>query len=226
MPALFHVGRAMIEARDYKPEVGGSEGAFIAIIVVLGLVFIGACIGIFVLLRYWDPSEQERTARRRYSIRRRGLPHPLPIGLRETGEGSAGAPASSTLTEKLGNMFRGRRQGSGWQPANEDEEWEVEDEQMLSYRPERASVHSTPAPKQRTVVEPDSVFSHESHASPMHVGTPAADMKYANPFEATISHSPHPQFPEPSITPPPPSAGGAPGPTYIRGTNTRFREDL
>lgn len=193
---------------------------------MLGLVFIGACIGIFVLLRYWDPSEQERTARKRYSIRRRGLPHPLPIGLRETGEGSAGAPASGTLTEKLGNMFRGRRQGSGWQPANEDDDWEIEDEQMLDYHPERASVYSTPAPKQRTVVEADGGFSHESYASPVNTGTPAADMSYANPFETTISPSPRPQFPEPSITPPPQSAGDNLGAKYIHGTNTRFREDL
>ena len=207
-------------------EQSDAMAAFIAIIVVLGLVFIGACIGIFVLLRYWDPSEKERAARKRYSIRRRGLPHPLPIGLRETGEGSAGAPASGTLTEKLGNMFRGRRQGSGWQPANEDDDWEVEDEQMLDYRPERASVHSAPTPKHRTVVEPDGMFGHEGHASPMHAGTPAADMSYANPFEATISHSPRPQFPEPSITPPPQSSRGIQGAEYIHGTNTRFREDL
>lgn len=196
---------------------------------MLGLVFIGACIGIFVLLRYWDPSEKERAARKRYSIRRRGLPHPLPIGLRETGEGSAGAPASGTLTEKLGNMFRGRRQGSGWQPANEDDDWEVEDEQMLDYHPERASVHSAPTPKRSTIVEPDVVFSHASHASPMDAGTPAADMmSYANPFETTISHShsPRPQFPEPSITPPPQSTRNVRGPVYIHGTDTRFKEDL
>ena len=147
--------------------------------------------------------------------------------MRETGEGSAGAPVSGGTLEKLGNMFRGRRQGSGWQPANEDDDWEADDEQMLGYHPERASVHSAPEPKHRTVVEPDAVFDHASHASPMNAGTPAADMSYANPFETTvISHSPHPQFPEPSITPPPQNLGSNQGAEYIRGTNTRFREDL
>ncbi|KAI0035027.1 hypothetical protein K488DRAFT_83489 [Vararia minispora EC-137] len=170
----------MFSARDATPKVNGSEGAFIAIIVVLAVIVVAACVGIFLLLRYWDPSDAERRRRRHLSIRRRGAPaaHPLPIGLRDPAPAVAGS-----LSEKLGQMFRGGRLfGSGWQPAPDDDDWASGDEELVQHRPERTSVGSAPAPMRRTIVDPGT-FAPPGHASPLDSATPPAVEPYENPFE-------------------------------------------
>jgi hypothetical protein len=182
--------------------------AFIAIIIVLAVIVLAACTGIFLLLRYWEPTEQERNRRRRFSIRRAGasVAHPLPIGLRDA---TPGAPVGS-LSEKLGNMFRGRRQGSGWQTAPDDDEWDSGDEEMAVHRHERTSVGHAPSALRRTIVEPDAVFAPPGHASPLESMTPAAAV-YENPFE------------------PPPNpflSDTARRPHVIGESGTHFREDI
>jgi hypothetical protein len=56
----------------------------------------------------WLPAD--RAARRKYTIRRGGMcSHPLPIG------------CQGSFSEKIGNLFKGRRAGigAGWMPARD-----------------------------------------------------------------------------------------------------------
>jgi len=90
------------------------------VVIVLAAIVILASIAIYCLLRKGEPSAAERAARRKYSIRGRGMrTHPLPIGL----------PGS--LSEKIGSVFKGRRTGSGWVPARDEaDEWDSTDEPL------------------------------------------------------------------------------------------------
>ncbi|KAH9057076.1 hypothetical protein EDB83DRAFT_1063882 [Lactarius deliciosus] len=100
--------------------IGGSEAAFIVVVIALATIVILASIAIYCLLRKGEPSAAERAARRKYSIRGRGVrTHALPIGL----------PGS--LSEKIGSVFKGRRTGSGWEPARDEaDEWDSTDEPL------------------------------------------------------------------------------------------------
>ncbi|KAH8980853.1 hypothetical protein EDB86DRAFT_3134538 [Lactarius hatsudake] len=102
------------------PMIGGSEAAFIVVVIALAAIVIFASIAIYCLLRKGEPSAAERAARRKYSIRGRGVrTHALPIGL----------PGS--LSEKIGSVFKGRRTGSGWEPARDEaDEWDSTDEPL------------------------------------------------------------------------------------------------
>jgi hypothetical protein len=81
------------------------------LVIALAVIVIASLAGIYLLLRYGEPSPKDRAARRKYSIRRHGVrTHPLPIGL----------PGS--LSEKIGSMFKGRRAGTGWVPARDHDD--------------------------------------------------------------------------------------------------------
>lgn len=94
------------------------------LVIVLATIVILASIGIYYLLRDREPSAAERATRRKYSIRGNGgaRKHSLSIGL----------PGS--LSEKIGSMFKGRRSGAGWEPANDEaDEWDSTDEPLPVY---------------------------------------------------------------------------------------------
>ena len=81
------------------------------LVIALAVIVIASLAGIYLLLRYGEPSPKDRAARRKYSIRRHGVrTHPLPIGL----------PGS--LSEKIGSMFKGRRAGAGWVHARDHDD--------------------------------------------------------------------------------------------------------
>ena len=95
--------------------------------ILLAIIVIAASAGIYFLLRNGEPLPADRAARRKYSIRRRGVrSHPLPIGL----------PGS--FSEKIGSLFKGRRAGTGagWMPARDVDddddggEWDSTDEPL------------------------------------------------------------------------------------------------
>lgn len=98
--------------------------------ILLAIIVIAATASIFFLLRNGDPSPADRAARRKYSIRRRGVrSHPLPIGL----------PGS--FSDKISSVFKGRRAGTGagWMPARDVDddddlyaggEWDPTDEPL------------------------------------------------------------------------------------------------
>ncbi|KAI0303350.1 hypothetical protein B0F90DRAFT_1363244 [Multifurca ochricompacta] len=103
------------------------------LVIILVVIIIVASIAIYFLLRNGEPSAAERAARRKYSIRRRGMRvHPLPIGL----------PGS--LSEKIGSMFKGRRAGAGagWVPASDEmEEWDSTDEPLRERERDEDHLH-------------------------------------------------------------------------------------
>ncbi len=100
------------------------------LVILLAIIVIAASAGVYLLLRNGEPLPADRSARRKYSIRRRGVrSHPLPIGL----------PGS--FSEKIGSLFKGRRAGTGagWMPARdvdddddlyEGGEWDSTDEPL------------------------------------------------------------------------------------------------
>ena len=101
------------------------------LLILLAIIVIAASAAIYFLLRNGEPLPADRAARRKYSIRRRGVrSHPLPIGL----------PGS--FSDKIGNLFKGRRTGTGagWMPARdiddddddlyEGGEWDSTDEPL------------------------------------------------------------------------------------------------
>jgi len=109
-----------------SPKIGGSEAAFIVLVIILVVIVIFASIGIYYLLRDGEPSDADRAARRKYSIRGSGArKHSLPIGL----------PGS--ISGKISSLFKGRRTGAGWVPANdandEADEWDSKDEPLPAY---------------------------------------------------------------------------------------------
>jgi hypothetical protein len=102
-----------------RPKLKGYV-AFIALVVVLGIIAILASIGIYYLIRDREPSDKDRAARRKYSIRGDGArKHSLPIGL------------PSSFSEKISSIFsKSRRSGKGWVSAKDEEadEWDSKDE--------------------------------------------------------------------------------------------------
>jgi hypothetical protein len=106
------------------------------LVILLAVIVVVASAGIYFLLRNGEPLPADRAARRKYSIRRRGVrSHPLPIGL----------PGS--FSEKIGSLFKGRRAGTGagWMPARdvdddddlyEGGEWDSTDEPLRMHERE------------------------------------------------------------------------------------------
>ncbi|KAI0062037.1 hypothetical protein BV25DRAFT_1825903 [Artomyces pyxidatus] len=200
------------------PKIGGSEGVFIGLVVALTVIFLAACVAIFLLLRFSEPTARDRDRRRQFSIRRRGAPHPLPIGL-HVPEASHGG----SVTEKLGNMFRGRRAGSGWVQANNDE-WDSGDEDTQF----NMKLGAAQEGKHATLSEPDHGVAHDGQrASPRYA--------YDDPFDAPAVH-----VQGPSTQTPPEYHADASHPSYFppatRGMSadsvhtfaggTKFREDI
>ncbi|ETW85150.1 hypothetical protein HETIRDRAFT_146087 [Heterobasidion irregulare TC 32-1] len=177
--------------RSNVPKINGSEGAFIGLVVALSLIFILACAAIFLLLRYHEPTSHERERRRKYSIRRPGASHPLPIGLHDP-ESSEGF---GSVKEKLGNMFKsGRRTRSGWLQAAGDE-WDSGDESALTgERREMVSVNAAQAGRTAEFIHPAGVGKGDDGlaASPL-------EMPYEDPFSETpVIHVQAPSGPAPS----------------------------
>lgn len=147
------------------------------LVIVLAAIVILASIAIYYLLRDNEPSAAERATRRKYSIRGSGArTHSLPIGL----------PGS--LSEKIGSMFKGRRTGAGWVPANDEaDEWDSTDEPLPVYHrhdlpydapPQKQQretyprVGSAPSSRRTTLTEPSG--SHKSRMA-SHVEDPSEE---------------------------------------------------
>jgi hypothetical protein len=146
---------------------------FIVLVILLAVIVIAASAGIYLLLRYGEPSAADRVLRRKYSIRRHGVrTHPLPIGL------------PTSFSEKIGSVFKGRRAGGGWVPArDEEDEWDTTDEPLRErgqhhlnepYDPQQQHdsfprVGSAPASSRATLTEASDIVQLSRAAS--HVDT-------------------------------------------------------
>lgn len=168
------------------------------VVIILAFVVIFASIAIYYLLRNREPSSKERAARRKHSIRKEGATHTLPIGL------------PSSFSQKIGNMFKGRRSDAGWVPANDEaDEWDSKDEPVnhlpdLPYDPAPVyypRVGSAPPSQRATLTEPSE--SHKSRMASHVEDTPVEDFgSYGPPppppmpMPPTIVHAQAPSAPD------------------------------
>lgn len=60
-----------VKRRRAVPEIGGSQAAFIGVVVFLSVLIVVCCSAVYYLLRYHEPTDQERAIRRERSRRRR-----------------------------------------------------------------------------------------------------------------------------------------------------------
>ncbi|KAI0263788.1 hypothetical protein BC834DRAFT_844362 [Gloeopeniophorella convolvens] len=189
---------------SHAPKIGGSEAAFIVLVIALASIVVLASIAIYVLLRNSEPSAAERAARRKYSIRRRGVrAHPLPIGL----------PGS--FSEKLGSVFKGRRAGAGWVPASADaddglDEWDSADEPLRERERAHSHTHAQyataatedsprvgPAPASRRATLTTASESAHIPRTASHVGGPSEDYGGSEPDAPPRVHVQAPSVPTP-----------------------------
>lgn len=100
---------------ESRPEIGGSFGGFIALIVGLVALLLISCIGIFILLRNHEPTPYERHIRRSRA-RQRDFSTELPIG-------------PPGIRERLARLF-GKR--SGWIKASgeDGDEWDASEDSI------------------------------------------------------------------------------------------------
>ncbi|TBU42126.1 hypothetical protein BD309DRAFT_213129 [Dichomitus squalens] len=96
-----------------KPEIGGSYGGFIALVVSLACIFVFSCIGIFILLRSHEPTPYERQMRRSRARTRAEWTYEAPVG-------------PPGIRERLAQLF-GRRQGWIKASGGDGDEWDASD---------------------------------------------------------------------------------------------------
>ncbi|KAI1791505.1 hypothetical protein LXA43DRAFT_418747 [Ganoderma leucocontextum] len=70
----------LVKRDNGDPEIGGSYGGFVVLVVVLAAVFFFSCIGIFILLRCHEPTPYERQIRHSRSRSRAEFTSEAPIG--------------------------------------------------------------------------------------------------------------------------------------------------
>ncbi|KAG0701673.1 hypothetical protein DFH29DRAFT_925393 [Suillus ampliporus] len=192
-------------SRRAVPEIGGSQGGFIGLVVALSVLILICCIAVFFLLRNHEPSEQDRAARReRY---RRHLE-------REEHDTTAASPGFSSFGDKLRGMWAdrhsngsrsrggGRRGGRGWIQAGSGDEWETDsdhDEERGAQQPMQPFPRPfQEGPYSHQVAETDSPLSDagsgmESYTPP-HYGDPfvKGSVQVTSPQRVTFARSQSP----------------------------------
>ncbi|KAI0737985.1 hypothetical protein C8Q80DRAFT_290282 [Daedaleopsis nitida] len=98
---------------ESRPEIGGSFGGFVGLVVGLSAIFLISCIGIFILLRNHEPTSHERQMRRARA-RTHDFSTELPIG-------------PPGIRERLARLF-GKR--TGWVKASggDGDEWDASED--------------------------------------------------------------------------------------------------
>jgi hypothetical protein len=122
--------------------------------------------------------------RRKYSIRSHGRrSHPLPIGI------------PSSFSEKISNVFKGRRAARGWVPArDEEDEWDTRDEPLRERESVSQQFHHDGEyePRQRQLDELPRVGSasasyHATLTEPSEVGQLSRSASHVDPDETSSS---------------------------------------
>jgi hypothetical protein len=143
--------------------------AFIVLVIILAIVVIFASIAIYYLIRDRKRSSKEHAEEHEYSFKKPDeRTHVFPMGL----------PGS--LSERIRSMFKGRRKGAGWEPANDEaDEWDSKDEPTnhlpdLPYDPAPAypSVGAAPTSHRAKLVEASESYKSRaaSHVEDTSVG--------------------------------------------------------
>lgn len=186
---------AAMLSRRAVPEIGGSQGGFIGLVVALSVLILICCIAVFFLLRNHEPSEQDRTARReRYRRNRDNQEH----------DSTAAMPGLSSFGDKIRVMWEdrsrsgGRRGGRGWIQAGSGDEWETNSdhgEERRAQQPMQPFSRSfQEGPYSPQVPEMDSPLSDAESYAPMQYGDPYAKgpLHVTSPQRVTFARSQSP----------------------------------
>lgn len=169
--SLNGTGEAMILIDRELPKIGGSRGGeqpiqylfgvsfisqnilgFVALIVCMGVLVVGLCAAIFILLRDHEPTDEERAIRRRISQRHREQQSGSPSSFTY----SSFSTSAPTLTQKIWGIFGvgsddnnkengGRkinhrnRGGQGWVQAGFGDDWDSDRETHPRALPDSAA---------------------------------------------------------------------------------------
>ncbi|KAG2049619.1 hypothetical protein BDR06DRAFT_961275 [Suillus hirtellus] len=187
---------AAMLSRRAVPEIGGSQGGFIGLVVALSLLIIICCIAVFFLLRNHEPSEQDRNARREHYRRNRDLQ-----AHDSTAENSSfGDKLRGIWADRWSSRSRsgGRRGGRGWIQAGSGDEWEINSdhgEERRAQQPmEPFSRSFQEGPYSPRVPEIDSPLSDAESYAPMHYGDSYAKgpLHVTSPQRVTFARSQSP----------------------------------
>lgn len=184
---------AAMLSRRTVPEIGGSQGGFIGLVVALSVLILICCIAVFFLLRNYEPSEQDRAARReRYHRNRDRQEHDS-------------TPGSSSFGDKLRGMWANkwtsgsrRRGGRGWIQAGSGDEWEINSdhgEEHVAQQPIQSLSRSfQERPYDPQVLQMDSPLSDAELYAQMHYEDPYAKgpLHVTSPQRVTFARSQSP----------------------------------
>ncbi|TRM68139.1 hypothetical protein BD626DRAFT_565000 [Schizophyllum amplum] len=156
------------------PKIGGSEGGFIALVVVLSLIVLALCTAVFILLRDHSPSDDERRNRRSHRYQ---APAPnFDFKYSPAADmASATAPAPSVL-DRLRRLIPGRKRSPeatrmrGWVQTAGDE-W---DDDVSDLRHGRKDTAYDGAPRDSPFRPPKGSYASAESASTVHFVEPEA----------------------------------------------------
>jgi len=190
------------------PKIDGSSGGFIALVVCLSLLIVGLCIAVFIQLRNFEPTDEERTIRRQLGRRHRSNPSSL-----FAYTSSTTSPAQ--LTQKIASVFgigttenngrkkmkKGSKSGRDWLQAP-GEEWEAD---MNGTNVQTRSLsglqnpHDTGEPRGIRLADHRSISKDDS---PLHPPFQASQQSYSSSSNSSVQDI-HNPFTRSSMTPSP-----------------------
>ncbi|KAG1827627.1 uncharacterized protein BJ212DRAFT_65680 [Suillus subaureus] len=168
-------------SRRAVPEIGGSQGGFIGLVVTLSVLILICCIAVFFLLRNHEPSEQDRTARReRYRRNRDHQEH----------DSTTATQGHSSFGDKLRGMWADRHSSGNRSGGRRDHGEEHGVQQPM--QPFSRSFQEGPYGPQ--VPEMDSPLSDTESYAPMQYGDPYAKgpLHVTSPQRVTFARSQSP----------------------------------
>jgi len=176
-PDLQLQSSAINNARE-TPELNGSSASFLALVISLSLFVVGCCVAIFWLLKYHQPTDEERVRRN--------------VELTSTrGQDIESAPG--TLGGKIGKIFGLNKRGEWVRAAGEEE---------LDGSPVwrgRELVDPGPVPRPVSYSSEDSAHSRSSSGSTVQLSVPSSPTtpiagQMFNPFTGRMMASPEPSI--------------------------------
>ncbi|KIM58923.1 hypothetical protein SCLCIDRAFT_1052172 [Scleroderma citrinum Foug A] len=100
---MAHGHRIPTKQLSTIPKIDGSQAGFIALVVFLSVLIVVCCSAVFYLLRYHEPTDQDRTARRERYRRRRA----------EVDGSTVETPFGEKFKQAWNRVRHGKRRGRG-----------------------------------------------------------------------------------------------------------------
>lgn len=111
---MAHGHRIPTKQLSTIPKIDGSQAGFIALVVFLSVLIVVCCSAVFYLLRYHEPTDQDRTARRERYRRRRA----------EVDGSTVETPFGEKFKQAWNRVRHGKRRGGrGWIQAGSGDDW-------------------------------------------------------------------------------------------------------